>query len=364
MKLNKDQRRQKKLKERDRSKRDREHTQKLRSEFPEFVFDETESHANPAFVAMIKESIRQFRFSELHPMEQTAFKDMREYGAEYSLKMIQLAMDDRQGHGIRTPYSTCGDLLWMISLGEAIFAKIAEVDRKNFLPINNVRFNYRGQNILVQFYSLLSHKHNEGTLYYSRRNTKIEFNGQEYIVAFSKEAILKLGERTVHAPLSYRGVGEFFAFMDLCLNYEPCLLRDDGPAFTFYDYCIERTWSFQYVTHIVGKDNYNPASGKPYYRVGYCPTVFVDERFALAKTLLFPGFSKTPEYKALHNSRLPYAEKERLKEIATHSLTFEQIQKTLDFSALKWFHENGVPQVIQTEKKMFHVYGKFVDQSL
>ena len=199
------------------------------------------------------------------------------------------------------------------------------------------------------------------TLFYSRRNTKIEFNGQEYIVAFSKEGIDRIGQRTVHAPLSYTGVGEFFAFMDLCLNYEPCSLRDGGPAFTFFDYCTERMWSSRYVTQVLGENDLDPALGKPYYRVGYCSTVFVEDRFALATTLLFPGFSKTPEFLALQKSQMPYAEKERLKAVATHDLTLERIQKTLDFSALKWFQENGVPQVIQTQKKMFHVYGDSVE---
>ena len=358
MKNNKDQRRKKNLDEKVKWKRDHEAALKLRSVFPNFVFDETESEADPAFVALTKEAIRQFRFSELHGMEQIAFKDMKNYGVAYVLEQIRLAMNENQNNGIKTSYTMRGDIFWQLSLGEAIFAKIPEVDRKRFLPINNVRFLYRGTNILVQFYSLLSHKHNGGTLYYSRRETKVEFNGREYVVAFSKEAIQRIGERTVHAPLSYTGVGAYFAFMDLCLNYEPCDLRDGGPAITFFDYCAERMWSFNYVRNVLGEENLDPTLGQPYYRVGYCPTVLVDDRFVLAKTLLFPGFVNTPEYKSLHSAHMPYVEKEQLKSVATHDLTLAQIQQTLDFSALKWFQKNGVPQVIQTQKKMFHIYGK------
>jgi hypothetical protein len=178
-------------------------------------------------------------------------------------------------------------------------------------------------------------------------------DGQQYIVGFSNEAIKRIGERTVHEPLGYTGVGEFFAFMDLCINYQPCTLRDGGPAFTFFDYCTERMWSSNYVSEVLEKDNLDPALGRPYYRVGYCPFVIVDNRFALAKTLLFPGFSKTPEYQALQDSRLPYAEKERLKAVATHDLTLAQLQKTRDFSALKWFQANGVAQSSRLQRKCF-----------
>ncbi|HEY0981226.1 hypothetical protein [Schlesneria sp.] len=359
-KNSKDQRRKKKLEEKSKSKRDHEESLKLRSVYPDFVFDETESQTDPAFVALIKDAIRQFRFTELHPMDRTAFKDMKKFGAAYPVEMIRRAMKENQANGVQTPHSMRGDFLWWVSVGETIFGKIPESDRKNFLPINNVRFLYRGTAILVQFYSLLSHRHAGSTLCYSRREPQIELDGQRFTVAFSNEAMKRIGERTVHQPFSYTGVGEFFAFMDLCANYEPCTLRDGGLAFTFFDYCTERMWSSHYVTEVLGEDKLDPKLGEPYYRVGYCPIVIVDDRFALAKTLLFPGFSKTPEYQALQVSRLPYAEKERLKAVATHDLTLAQIQKTRDFSALKWFQENGVPQVIQTQKKMFHVYGDSV----
>jgi hypothetical protein len=83
MKNNKDQRRRKKLEEKAKSRRRHEDTLKLRSMFPDFVFDESESQTDPAFVALIKNAIRQFRFTELHQLDQIAFNDMKNFGAEY-----------------------------------------------------------------------------------------------------------------------------------------------------------------------------------------------------------------------------------------------------------------------------------------
>ena len=354
MNKNKDQRRKDKLAARGKRVREHDAARKLRSLFPEFVFDESE--ADPEFASIIKEAVRQFRFSELPAFDQIAFKDMKESGAAYALSIIRLAMNESQNDGVATPYATHGDFLWQLTLGEIIFSKVPESDRENFLPMNNVRFIYQGKNILVKFYSMFTRKHKGGTLYFSRRNTEIDFDGKKYIVAFSKEAIKRIGERTIHAPFSYRGVGEFFAFIDLCMHYEPCTLPAGNPAFTFFDYCIERTWSFSYVKNILVSNNLDPTLGQYYYRVGYCPTELVDERFALATTLLFPGFGKTPEFKSLRNSRISDSEKQRLETLAKQG-EMKQLQETRDFSALRWFHEHGVPQVIQTQKKMFHTYG-------
>jgi len=33
------------------------------------------------------------------------------------------------------------------------------------------------------------------------------------------------------------------------------------------------------------------------------------------------------------------------------------LKTTDDFAALKWFHDNGVPQVIQTNRIVFDVFG-------
>ena len=97
----------------------------------------------------------------------------------------------------------------------------------------------------------------------------------------------------------------------------------------------------------------DPAKGKLYYRVGYCPIFFdFDKGFAKAKTFLFPGFRETPEYEALDNADMPRDTKRRLQRLATNS-NMSSLLETNDISALKWFDDNGVPQVIQTTEPLF-----------
>ena len=97
------------------------------------------------------------------------------------------------------------------------------------------------------------------------------------------------------------------------------------------------------MNHVLGGERLDPKRGKAYFRVGYCPIV-IEGEFAKAKTFLYPGYTATPEYSLLLNSSLPYSEMVRLKQLAVNN----DRDKTMlhqDVEVIRWFHENGVPQV-------------------
>jgi hypothetical protein len=101
---------------------------------------------------------------------------------------------------------------------------------------------------------------------------------------------------------------------------------------------------------VLGIKNFNPSNGPCYYRVGYCPVVF-ENGFAKAKTFLYPGFKGTPEYGLVRKSRLSPAEKDLLIPNSTSQDTTEGLK--LYLKATKWFHDNGVPQVVQIKQDVF-----------
>ena len=114
---------------------------------------------------------------------------------------------------------------------------------------------------------------------------------------------------------------------------------------------LEKRGRIQWAKTILGIQEVDPTKGKRYYRVGSCPVV-LDQDFAKATTFLFPGFRETPEYEALDNTHIPQDTKRRLQRLATNSDMSSRLE-TDDVSALKRFHDNGVPQVIQTTKPLF-----------
>lgn len=88
-----------------------------------------------------------------------------------------------------------------------------------------------------------------------------------------------------------------------------------------------------------------------YYRVGYSPAV-LDDDFIVAKSFLCPGFSSTPEYQLILDADCSREQKKQMRELAEKQ-DLAYLQKTNDFSLLKWYHEQGIPQVIESQRK-FH----------
>ena len=325
-----------------------------RAEFPDFRYQE--KHGNPEFVAIVKEAIRDFDFAKLNAVEQNAFRMMKEFGAEHALAAIQKNMRKLQEEGVDDAYIASADLQWLLSVGHAILSRISDDVKRRFLPMNDVQFIHRDDVIVAKFRSLLTQKSSGGTIYYSRYKPTIDFEGKEYVIGFSTEALKRICERTMKDPLRYASLGDVYAYFEDCQYFELCTLRGGSPAFSFFDECSHHSpqlASSQRLLSekILGTKEVDPTQGKLYYRVGYCPVVF-DQGFAKAKTLLFPGFKKTSEYEALDNAHMPRETKRRLQRLATNS-DMSSLWEKGDVSALKWFHDNGVPQVIQTAKPLF-----------
>ena len=348
--------RAKKIAAQERDKGALEIKRQRRAEFPDFEF--REEHGNPEFVAIVKEAIRHFDFAELNEVEQNAFRRMKQFGAKHARAALKNVMRKLQEGGADDVYVVSADLLWLCSVGHAIFSHIPDDVKRSFLPMNGVHFQYRGDVIVAKFRSLLTQKSSGGTAYYSRYKPTIDFEGKKYIVGFSTEALRRTCERAITGKdrLSYVALGNMYRYFEGCQYFEPCILRDGSPAFSFFNECSEISpqvvsshllWS----RNILGIKEVDPTQGKLYYRIGYCPIVF-DQGFAKAKTLLFPGFKSTPEYEALDKAHMPPETKRRLQRLATNS-DISSLWETEDVSALKWFHHNGVPQVLQTTKPLF-----------
>jgi hypothetical protein len=98
-----------------------------------------------------------------------------------------------------------------------------------------------------------------------------------------------------------------------------------------------------YVDGILGQKHDEFGAKAFEYRLGYCPIEF-DGPFAVAKTFLLPGYRGTPEYGLLHRKTSNTSERAKLLSLVEdHTRDYRQAEQWMPL--VKWFHENGIPQV-------------------
>jgi hypothetical protein len=334
-----------------------------RSGWPAFLFDTEEG--TPRFVEEITKAVDAFRFEELPKLYQNLFRDMNTHGRAYVERHLLVAMEMVQAEDPEDSTAHLTDLFWAMGLGSLIFQKVPEAIRAELLPYNDARFHYVDNNIIVEFRSLLPVQRGDERFYYSRLKPSVEVEGSKYTVAFSTHTIDRIKKRISPQWMEYPGLGDVFAYLEQCVYFEQCRLRNVNKsgqqlALTFYNICnSDRMLNWKYVTEVLGEKNLDRNLGIPYHRLGYCPA-FIDPggEFIKLGTLLLPGFRQTPEYGILLASSLPQEEKDRLEAIAIDERAADHAREGDTFAALKWFHENGVLQVIQTKKEIYRTFPK------
>lgn len=247
-------------------------------------------------------------------------------------------------------------------LGSVVVSRMTDQQKDRFLPFNDVDIEPFSKGFKVVFRSLMTIRTNGEPLiwdgkpcYYSHRRPTVSINGVGKIVAFSKHAVQKTCERACNAWRTYGGLGDAYAFFADCMYFETCDIRgparggDRQRAITFFQDCFLDQWRAaviaapsEYFLRIIGLLPEH-LTKHWYYRVGYCP-IEVKGEFAVATTLLAPGFGATPEYALLERSHLSKEVKSEMLRRAK-AQSYEYVSGALDYELVKWFHDNGIPQV-------------------
>jgi hypothetical protein len=328
-----------------------------REKYPEIVIGRRD--ADPKFIESVIEAIKNFDFLDtkrLGSAQQAFYRMGKECGFGNAINLINSLPSINDGK--KKIAGTQKLAVVLTSFGSLLLEMVPEEIRRKFMPWNDMSVDFQGQEIVLHFSSMKSQCGVGGTVYFSRLKPKITFNGNEYTVGFSRHAIERICKRLNPRYIQYGPAGDIHAFFNSCVYFEPVLLFGDQPAFALYDWCDNPGFSHYetYTVGVLGKENINPTGGRIYYRVGYCPVVFEGE-FAKAKSFIQPGFRSTPEYGLLLSSSLRSEQKEHLIAKVTDDGRSES--DTLywnDSEAAKWFHDNGIPQVIQLKHDVF-VYG-------
>jgi len=308
-------------------------------DFPAFVF--RTNGAPPQFVELIKTAVKEIDFRNrklFHPGETTFFRLSKQVGPGLLGNLMDTGDD---GHALAAHL--------LFKLGRLVFSLVPPDQLKKFIPYHDVQFVPRGRDVLVLFRSLRQQRTPNGTISYSRHKPALQIGGEQKIVSFSRHAIERICFRVAPHWDTYTGLGDAFALFDQCVHFERADLRDGQLAFTFFAECPKGFFNYRYVEEVIG--DATEANGHYYFRVGYCPAV-VHSGFLVAKTLLYPGQYPTPESNLAWYSDLPFDEKRRISE-QSQRWDANMIRKTGDFGLVKFFHNEGIPQVIHSQDEFY-----------
>jgi hypothetical protein len=281
------------------------------------------------------------------------FRLLKNRGARACLDFLETIPADRA----KTLFAK-EDLLHAV--GNVIFARLCDSERRKFFHFCDFVVVPRRNDFLVTIRALKCVTIGGYTCYHSPRCPTITIDGQDRIVAFSEHALERTCERIIPDWNNYALMGDAYAFFADCNYFEETRLHRDCLGFTFFNDCALQFFHpeilnvcSQFAIKVIGFDSYvlfKEHGIRWYYRVGYCPAV-VSDGYLVAKTLLFPGYTATPEF-GLILKHVPRREQDKKKALA-RALTAEYLRRTQDFSLIRLFHDRGVEQVVAMEGDVF-----------
>jgi hypothetical protein len=238
--------------------------------------------------------------------------------------------------------------LTLTKLAEAVYSQIPAKIKDRFMPHQHFMITPVGKVLQVYCNSLFKKASSGGNIHFSINTPLLESGAEKRPLGFTTHALERICERI--APqwkTKYVQVMDFVRFVVNVPPFETVRLHGGQPAIVLFAVCGNPHSIIHgiYVNEILGRQNFDLNGNDPEYRIGYCPIEF-NGPFAVAKTFLLPGYKGTPEYDLLRGSGLGNSEKNRLLTLAkNHVRDHDQAEEWIPL--VKWFHENGIPQVRQ-----------------
>jgi hypothetical protein len=241
----------------------------------------------------------------------------------------------------------------LFHIGDWIFKRLPKKYQQNPLPFFYFQLLPRNNYFEISFDFLPQVSSDDGTIYSSTSSPSIQTGGREYRVGFFRHAIERTCERmALKKELSYVDFRKCYRYFRHCVYYKPIELYDGKEAIQLYAPLSapddDSSLSYFYMEDVAGINAEWAANGKYHHVLGYCPIEFVDD-FAVAKTFLLPGYRGTPEYGLISKARLRPQKRTWYRETAK-ALTSETLLKREGCELLRFFHDNGCPQVIRLPK--------------
>jgi len=323
--------------------------EKQRAKYPHVEYDTR--GGDPEFVAIVKGIVAEFDFADPQtcpPEIQRLYRLQKSLGYQRLGEMFhdiasEVYKDDLQAElKVAQLEHPLGGFL-----GQWVFDRLPEPCRDLPLPFHYFCVRPVEDFIGVEFEFLPSQRTDSGTIYYSPVEPKVEFGGASWTVGFFRHAIERACQRfTPVCPITYLYFQMNYIYFRCCRYFEPLELEDGQPAIRLFGECddVPDREMRLYRDQILG-ESYEASKGKAHYVLGYCPIAFKGGK-AVATTFLYPGYRGTPEDVLVRRARISASERERLIQAANHN-TRHRVVALGNADVIKWYHDNGVPQVVQ-----------------
>jgi hypothetical protein len=313
---------------------------------------------DPAFVTAVNQLANEFDFENpacCQERQRKIFKMFRAVGFHEMMRRTKISMREAPQSGVEA--HVMEDLVMaplMLHVGDWIFNRLNDDYRKSPLPFHYFTVVPTGNELLVVFRFLPTVSTEHGTVYFSPAQPKVAIGGGQWKVGFFRHAIERVCERLCPSErIGYAHFNVCEIYFRSCVHYEPLELPDGQHAIRLFQDCDHAGPHDEdpYITRVLGMDRQPGKRTRLYRTLGYCPIAFVGPR-AVAKTFLFPGFRNTPEDDLVRTTPMSADQRKILLDIASDN-TARKVHQAEGLTAIKWYHDNGVPQVYEMSERVF-----------
>ena len=309
--------------------------------YPSFEFkDYNKREVSEKFVIAVKQALNNFDYngtSCVNRDKKKLLRRIKKYGIENVINI--------PGPGLDGSDETQLFLDMQLLLGNWVYNYLSSKGiLKNFLPVNDCKF-ILSQEWIISFRGLLYKSTPKGLAYYSPKCPLIGIDGCDYIISYSNHALERMSQRCIGDQMTYAANGDLFAYLYEKNKIEACeVFFNDKiiPAIALYKECMPGFASYQYAIQVAEDDS---RMNVYYHKMGYIP-LGIYENFARGITFLTPGMKGTPE-DMLIQTKCSRKDASRLYVGVKNTISFENFMESMDLSTIKWFHENGVKQIIK-----------------
>ena len=243
-----------------------------------------------------------------------------------------------------------------LAVGEYVFSILKQkIDLDKYFPYNDILVapHNSGKGWNVHLRALISAKVNGQKIFYSRSKAVILIDDSEYIISFTPHCIDRIQERMFGKNKgTYGSYGDVFEHLHGNPHYEICKLEDGTMAISLFVKLNPNDINTKYYQKYI--KNFNDEEFH-YYRLGYFP-LELSEDYAICKTLLCPGYHKTPEFKKLKTQYRGHKNSQIILENISSYGFAEQLADATNnidvFDIQRYLCNCGVPQTISSDVEL------------